>query len=115
MNRLEWKLHYRQVRLDAKNSYFQVTAGDFTSALKELYGYIYTPKQDVFIRLCGRYRDQLDKSYFDKIDSWKPEAKIRAEECLRGLVYSRNPFLGMLDKSPFSGLYFPVPIVFGDG
>ena len=111
MNRREWYLFYRQSRIDKpKNS---LTIGELTEVLKEIYDYYYTPKQEVFIRLVNRYANNLNKSYFDKIESWKPKAKKKARDQFRQLIYSSNPLFEMIPKDDdFKGKYVPIPITY---
>jgi hypothetical protein len=112
MTRLEWKNHWRQLR--ESKSKEEISTGTMVAVLKERYDYIYTPKQEAFIRLACRYKTKLPKSYQDKIESWKPEARRLGSERLKSLIYGKNPFLDLLPKDDeFKGKYVPIPIMYG--
>lgn len=108
MSREEWKLHWQRVRAERPKSY--VCIGQITPALQELYDYVYLPKQDVYIHLVNRYKAKLRQEHFDKIESWKPEAKKRAKERLGQFVYYKNPLFELFSKGGFKGSYMPVPM-----
>jgi len=85
------------------------------SALKQLYGFIYTPKQEAFIHLVLRYKKKLSRAAAAEklriIHSWRPEARRAAKERMRSLVFNKNPLLALMPKSGgWSGGYYPVPI-----
>ena len=96
MTKKEWAIHWRQFRSNRPKVFN--TTGQLTAALRELYDYSFTPKQSAFIRLVNRYKKKLGPEYFEQIERWKPDAKARASEIFKTLVYSKNPFLGMLIK-----------------
>lgn len=35
------------------------------------------------------------------------------KELMKDLVYNVNPFLALIEKSPFEGKYYPVPVIYG--
>ena len=101
MTRNQWTVESREQRIKRRNLWLSKPAtnlsGAMNAALKELYGYIYLPKQQVTIDLVRRYKNKLDPEYMKKhwhlVEIWKPEAKTRADEMFRALLYSKNPFL----------------------
>lgn len=119
MTKNQWINKYREKRIEQRNFWRnQPTTGfsnTFNAVLKELYDYIYTDKQQVSITLVHRYKEKLPVEYVKKhetlVEIWKPEAKIRAAEMWKSLIYAKNPFLAMIPKeNEFSGKYYPVPI-----
>ncbi len=110
MTRQEWILHYRRIRVEQPKT--TISSVDMTNVIREFYEYLYTPEQLVFIKLVRRYKDKLSSSYLDKVESFKPEAKERAERVMKDLVYRTNPFLSLLPKGidSWQGKYVPVPI-----
>lgn len=112
MNRQKWYEHWRQQRIGREK--FTTSVCSLNEVLRELYGHHYTEKQRAFIHLVSRYRDMLPKSYVEKIESWKPEAKRLADEFIKDITYNKNPFLSLLPKSDFSGVYLPVPVAFNE-
>ncbi len=112
MNKHEWIIHYRSIRLNRTKAV--ATQCQLIAVLHELYDFAYTDKQETFIRLVNRYKSKLGQEYLDKIESWKPEAKLKAQEYFKYLVYKDNPFLRMIPKDDLCGKYIPVPIIYGN-
>lgn len=121
MTKSEWKLLSGEQRKAAREARALVPASLTTCALtalfKEIYGTQYLPSQDVFIRLVSRYEEKMTRTSLlakkKLIRSWKPAAKQRAKNYMASLVYSNNPFLGLISKDDsFSGKYIPVPTIY---
>jgi len=118
MTKNQWLVYWREKRLEERRRYAQSTGlfiNTFNEFLKEVCAHIYTDKQEVTISLVHRYKEKLSPEYLSKheklVQIWKPEAKERAAELFRNLVYSKNPLLSMISKgSDFPGQPFPIPI-----
>ena len=116
MTRDEWVVHWRNFRIQERENRpkISLSSKSINSVLKELYGYMYLPKQNVFINLISRYENKLDRDFVkdakEKIERWKPQAKDRAHEIFRSLIYSKNPLLELVKKDESKGVSFPVPI-----
>ena len=115
MNKLQWRSFYQSQRLYRKSLSLGVyTSTDLVKALREVYNFDYTKQQDSFICLVSKYKKKLPRSSAAKklnlIRSWRPEARVRAREQLKNLVYSNNPFLSLtLKNDGSSGAYVVVP------
>lgn len=70
--------------------------------LKEIYGHLYTEEEEAFLRLINRYASKLDKKYFERAEALKPEAKRRAQEIFKKIIYGRNPFLELARDESWS-------------
>ncbi len=116
MTKVEWKESYRQLRLARTKT--SISHETLMNVFKEMYSYDFLPQQEVFIRLVRRYGSKLSdsKKHLAKIEQWRPEAKARADEHFKHLVYDLNPFLSLVPKSggSFSGAYLPVPFITGE-
>jgi len=120
MTREEWKLHWRETRIEKRENR---PKGSMSSrvqvrVLRLLYNYHYTEHQDAFIHLLARYKHKMPRALAaqktKRVHSWRPEARRRAKEHMRSLVYNVNPFLTLIGKPDnFSGHYVPVPVDFG--
>ncbi len=118
MTKKQWIIEYRQKRIEEKLRWSRqtiVSSSIFNEVLKELYDYLYLPKEQVAITLVHKYKEKLSAEYLDRhaklLAEWKPEAKIRVAEMWKSLIYDKNPFLAMIPKeNQFAGKYYPVPI-----
>jgi len=122
MTKFQWIVHWREERIRQRRIIYELldypSKVDLGNALKELYDYQYLPKQQVLITLLHKYKDKLAPEFIlsaeKRIESWKPEAKIRAaDEMFKFLIYAENPFLKLAKPLEIPGQYFPVPIIYG--
>lgn len=114
MTKLEWKAKYRQERISRVRA--ALSTKEVAQILGDPYAHVFTEKQDAFIRLVHRYKNKLDASHLERIETWRTEAKKKAEKQMDPLFYSKNPFLSMIPKNESSwvGHYVPVPLEVGE-
>lgn len=117
MTKAQWVRQWREIRIQKRLSANKsLTSTTFVAALREVYDYIYLPKQTVFIDLVERYQTKLSPEFIIKsqelIKKWKPEAKVRASDIMKNLIYNSNSFLKMIPKDEFKGAYIPIPIIY---
>lgn len=100
MTKFEWIVQYRESRIQKRKIVCKIDTGSFATILKELYEYIYLPKQQVKIDLVNRYKDKLKLDYLLEYENlvkiWKPDAKVRSNELMKSLVYCENPLLKLV-------------------
>ncbi len=110
MTRAEWVIEWRRRRVEKEG--IEITLSNYSAALSEVYDYIYTPKEQAYMRLVNRYRPKLRQEHFDKVESFKSPARQRAKELLKTIVYSESPFLKMTakDEPSFYGTFIPVKL-----
>lgn len=116
MTKNEWIRYWREERIRQRRlTPKTLSTSNLISVLREYYDYAYLPEQEAFSNLVERYKDKISPELIQKhkrlMKIWKPEAKKRASEQMKNIIYDSNPFLKMVPKDDsFKGVYIPIPI-----
>lgn len=107
MNRKEWYLHWREVRVNRP----KLVMSQLTSIFKDIYGINLNEIDRIKYDLIDRYQSKVSKRLEQERLSLKAKGEKQATDSLKTMIYSNNPVLKLINKKQqFTGCYYPLPI-----